>query len=288
MNRGKMVKNSIVSFVIVSCCVTAIVAEENRSPTVGTSGRIEQIILPGTELLARPLDNDRLPIVVRIVNVFPHGNSFRYDISFYGLEPGKYDLAKYLVRKDGSSTADLPEIPVEVISLLPPGQIEPNDLPNSMISRLGGYTIVLIIATTFWFVMLAGLILLGHKKKKQAAIRERPLTLADLLKPRIQQAINNELDPKQYAELERMLFAFWRKRLNLENMSSAEAIQLIRSDEKAGPLMNQIEQWLHNPDREEQLELASLLEPFQEMIVDQQDQQHFKPASAAPAEAVHP
>ena len=59
---------------------------------------------------SKPLDDRRAPVVLRIVDVYPHGTAFRYDLEYYGLEPGTFDLRDYLRRKDGSSTADLPPI----------------------------------------------------------------------------------------------------------------------------------------------------------------------------------
>ena len=61
-------------------------------------------VLPGSELEVKPI-GERTPIVLRIVRVFPHGTAFRYDLEYYGLEPGSFDLKDYLQRKDRSSTA---------------------------------------------------------------------------------------------------------------------------------------------------------------------------------------
>ncbi len=242
-------------------------AEDLRSPTVGAAGHIDQLVLPGPELVGKPLvEGD--PIVVRIVDVFPHGDSFRYDIRFHGMEPGKYDLVKWLVRKDGSEVGELPEIPIEIISLLPPGQIQPNELESGWLPRLGGYRNLLIAAVVLWLLVLLSLIFLGRKKPEPAAEPEHQLTLADLLQTRIEAALANRMEPKQYAELERMLFAFWRKRLNLEDQATAVALVTIKQNDEAGPLMNQLERWLHSPHPSKDVNLAELLKPFQNLPAD--------------------
>ena len=123
-------------------------ADDIREPTVGAPGRIDQVVLPGTELAAKPI-NERSPMVVRIMEVYPHGDAFRYDLQFVGLEPGDFDLSNWLVRRDDSSTDDLPPIPVTIRSLLPPGQVEPNQLETGWIPKLGGYRQVMVLATTF-------------------------------------------------------------------------------------------------------------------------------------------
>ena len=247
--------------------VTAVSADDKRDPTVGAEGRIEQVILPGTELKGKPL-NSNSPLVVRIVEAFPHGDSFRYDIQFHGLEPGHYDLRKYMERKDGSATDELPELKVQIKSLLPPGQIEPNAVREGWLPRLGGYRVLAILAATFWFIVLLGLIFLGHKKKDEVVESEKVVTLADLLKPRLTEAAENRMKPAQFAELERMLFAFWRRKLNLESDTADQAMTKIKSDDEAGPLMKQLEQWMHNPARDESVDLAQLLAPYQRMPAD--------------------
>src|SRR4051794_9180053 len=88
-------------------------AADQRSSTVGMPARIEQVVLPGPELEVKPRENSRDPIVLRITNVYPHGTAFRYDLVYYGLDPGEHDLSTYLRRKDGSPTTGLPPIRVE-------------------------------------------------------------------------------------------------------------------------------------------------------------------------------
>src|SRR5919199_1044228 len=101
-------------------------AEDQRRATVGMPARIDQVVMPGPELVARPLDDPRAPVVLRVVNTYPHGTAFRYDLVYYGLEPGTFDLRGYRRRKDGSSTAGLPPLKVTIEPLLPPGQVVPN------------------------------------------------------------------------------------------------------------------------------------------------------------------
>ena len=96
--------------------------------TVGMPARIEQLVLPGSELEAKPIEDRRTPVVLRIVNSYPHGSAFRYDIVYYGLEPGEFDLKDSVRRKDGSPITDVPSIPIKIEPVLPPGQIEPHRL----------------------------------------------------------------------------------------------------------------------------------------------------------------
>ncbi len=240
--------------------------DDDRSPTVGAPGHIENLLIPGSELVAKPVTDDRTPIVLRIESVFPHGDlGFRYDLVFFGMTPGTHDLRDYLERADGSTMAGVPEIKVEIRSLLPPGQIKPNALGNGTFQRLGGYRFVVTIATIVWVGVLAALILWGWRKKPASASGEQPLTLADLLRPRLQAAMENRLEAKQYAELERLLTTFWRRRLKLGALPPDESIRQIRADEEAGPLMRQLEIWMHSPHRDSAFDLAGLLRRLEQL-----------------------
>ena len=239
-----------------------LIAQEATWPSVGVAAKIESVILPGSELEGKPLFDDA-PMVVQVENAFVHGDSFRYDLRYQGFEPGEHDLSKWLVRKDGSSTADLPPVMVNVRSLLPPGQKLPNEIKTGGLPYVGGYALLVVIGAVLWFAVLLGLIFLGRARKKKTVSQDETISLADLLRDRLQAAAANEMDSGQYAELERVLFSMWRRRLGLENMPAAKAMQTVRSDENAGPLMRQLETWIHSPNRDPDLDLATLLQPYQ-------------------------
>jgi len=256
----------LVAFLLLSMTMVGI-AQDSTSPTVGKAGTISELILPGSELLAKPIEQES-PMVVRIIQSIPHGDSFRYQLRFHGLEPGKFDLADWLIRADGTSTDGLPEIPVEIKSLLPPGQIEPNSLETGWLPRLGGYRNVMIAAIVLWSLGLLALIFLGRKQSRPEQQQEARQSLAELLEERLQSAVDNQMPKEQYAELERMLFAFWRKQLGLESAPAVDALRKIHEHKDAGPLMKQLEQWMHNPQADKRVDLGKLLTPFRDLPAD--------------------
>ncbi|MEX0701648.1 MAG: hypothetical protein WD069_06075 [Planctomycetales bacterium] len=232
-------------------------------PTVGVAARIEQLVLPGSELEPLPLDDRALPIVLRIAAAYPHGTAFRYDLVYYGLEPGEFDLKDFLRRKDGSPTADLPAIPVRIESVLPPGQIEPHAPVARPAAFGGGYRTLLVLGGVAWVLVLLFLLVAGRRRRASREVEpERPQSLADRLRPAVEAAIAGRLDPGRLAELERMLLAWWRSRLRLEELSAAEAIARLRAHQEAGILLRQLELWLHAPPRPEHVDVAALLEPY--------------------------
>jgi hypothetical protein len=235
------------------------------------SGRLEQLVLPGAELEAVPNEDRTAPIVLRVVGVFPHGSAFRYDLEYYGLEPGTFDLKNYLRRKDGSSTADLPSLPVKVLPLLPPGQITPNTLEVREPPSLGGYRTLQIVAGAGWVLGFAAIVYLGFLRRKKVALGPGdvpPHSLADRLRPLVVGALAGKLSQPQLASLERTLIAFWRKRLRLEQDDPARAIETLRSHAEAGPLLEQLEIWLHRPGPTADVDPARLLRPYQQLPPD--------------------
>ena len=221
--------------------------------------------MPGTELEPKPLVDRESKVVVRVVGVFPHGTASRYNISYYGLEPGTFDLKDYLRRKDGTSTADLPPIPVTIRAILPPGQIEPNALEATPSLFRGRYRLTMFLATVAWFAGLVAIVLVGRRRARQGdrSPSSQPLTLADRLRPLVDRAMLGTLGPGERAELERFLIDYWRRKLGLEGASPGRAIETIRADEEAGALLRQLEAWLHRPPGESTpIDLAGLLEPY--------------------------
>lgn len=244
-------------------------AEDRRSSTVGMPARIDQLVLPGTELEARPLDDPKAPVVLRIINTFPHGTAFRYDLDYYGLEPGTFDLKNYLRRKDGSPTTDLPSVPVTIAAILPPGQILPNELEPRRSPWLGGYRLALIVGGVLWGLGLLAILFVGRRKKGEVqAAGVRMLTLADRLRPLVERAMTGTLSLTERADLERILLAYWRRRLRLGDERPTEAFARLRQHPEAGPLLQRLEDWLHRPRPNTQVDLTALLQPYKDLPAD--------------------
>ncbi|WP_165229112.1 hypothetical protein [Aquisphaera insulae] len=235
--------------------------------TVGMPAKLDQVVIPGGELEVKPQEDKRAPFVLRIVASYPHVTAFRYDLSYYALEPGTYDLANFLRRKDGTATTGLPSLTVRVEPILAPGQVEPHALTIERSPWLGGYRLLIGLVGSLWCAGLAAILLLGRRKAgDQAAAAARPVTVAERIRPLVASALDGTLSEGQHAELERLLIGYWRKRLGLERSSPAETIAAIRRDPDAAPLLRGLEGWLHRPgSRAVAEELAALLRPYQDL-----------------------
>jgi hypothetical protein len=233
--------------------------------------RIEQLVLPGTVLEAKPLTDRHAPVVVRVEAAYPHGDAFRYDLAFYALEPGTHDLRDYLQRQDGSSMSGVPPLVFEVQSVLPPGQVEPNAMSPVRLPSVGGYRSLLTACGLLWAVGLLAILLAGRRRRrKEKEAGQCVASLEERLQAAVRAAQDDLLDAGDRAELERMVVAYWRKRLSLEHVEASEAIATMRQDEDAHAVLEQLEQWLHHPRGRDLEDFRKLIDPSRRTRIKEQ------------------
>ncbi|MGE0144313.1 MAG: hypothetical protein AB7I19_12170 [Planctomycetota bacterium] len=241
-------------------------SKNEREATVGMRARIDQVVLPGSKLVARPADDPKAPILLRIVETWPHGTDFRYDLEWVGYAAGRHDLSQWLIREDGSPVGELPAISVLVKSVLNPFSIEPDDPTPRDAPKVGGYRTWQVVAGVLWLIGLVAILFYGRRAKattEQAALR--PLTLADRLRPLVESAMRGELGDSDRAALERLLVAHWRSRLGLGDAKAALAIESLRAHPQAGELLRALEEWLHRPTAARTIDVQSLLAPYRDV-----------------------
>ncbi|HIG11447.1 MAG: hypothetical protein ABGY71_04530 [bacterium] len=236
------------------------------SVPVGVPHWLREIVFSGSRLKAAPTSLET-PLILRIDSVSPHGKAFRYDLEFYGLDPGAYDLANFVQREDGSSSADLAPLFVTITSALPAGQVRPNPVQSGPLPSVGGYRLFLWGAAGAWLLGALLLWLSGRAGTKAAAgaVELAPATLAERLAPLVEEARLGTLSRADRAELELMLIAFWRTRLGLEKTPAAQALERLKDHADAGPLLRQLELWLHSPGAGSEVNLAELLAPYSKL-----------------------
>lgn len=233
--------------------------------TVGMPARVDQVVLPAPELEAAPVDPNA-PVLLRVTGTWAHGTDFRYDLEYQGFEPGEYDLARWLVRKDGGEKQALPAIPVTVRALLPAGAMTPHPRASGDDLNVGGYRVLMIVAGVAW---LLGLVLLLRwirpPRPVTVAAVARPRTLAERLRPLVQRALANELSRTERAQLELALVRVWKRKLGMEDVDPARALADLREHAEAGPLLCALEEWLHRPEPPAHVDLEALLAPYKDL-----------------------
>ena len=243
-------------------------AAQQREPvrtTVGVPAHLDGVVLPGSEFEAVP-GTQTSKVVVRIADVNVHGTAHRYDLEFVGLEAGEYDLGAFLQRKDRTENGPLPPLPIVVASVLPAGKVKPDDLPAVPVRRLGGYQTELWVLAALWVVGLLLILFVGRKRRAVAAAAAPPLTLADRLRPLVGEAIAGALPEARRHELERLLLAYWRRRLGLQDRPVKDAIAAMRQHDEAGALLRELERWLHAPPaRRGTVDVQALLAPYENL-----------------------
>jgi hypothetical protein len=209
-------------------------------------------------------DPQAADVILRVLDVFPHGTELRYNLEVTALVPGRLDLRDHLEREDGSSIEDLPELPILVHKALPLGQVEPNPVDVQDPDRVGGYRAWQIAAGALWLVGLVAILFVGRRRRGVLTDgkSQRPLSLADRLRPLVEGAQAGSLDIAGRAQLERLLLAHWRRRRNLEDAKAGEAIATLRRDPEAGALLLKLEEWLHRPNAASDVDIPALLEPY--------------------------
>ncbi|MFM7058961.1 MAG: hypothetical protein ACKO2P_18785 [Planctomycetota bacterium] len=241
---------------------------------VGMVAPIRQVFFPGTELIPDPGSGPAAGLmVVRMDGVYPHGDGFRYDVSWSGEKPGEFDLTQWLRRKDGTSTADLPELPVKVTSLLAPERFTPNDLRPPSGGWVGGYRVLLGLLGFFWLAGLAALLWFRPKASGTGSDPSTGRSRLEQIRGQLEAVLGRgELSTADKASLETLIVGFWREQRRLTALEPAILLQTLLADPESGPLLRQLERWLYDrPQRADAAELQDLLAPLQR-LVDQSEQ----------------
>jgi hypothetical protein len=236
---------------------------------VGMSGTLEQVVLPGAELSAKVVDPRSTAIILRIDAVYAHGDDYRYDFTWFGMESGSYNLTDYLSRVDGTSTDDLPSMSVTVNSVLPAGRIRPNIPDQQSRVTAGGYRTLLITGGVIWVLGLFVILFAGRNKTSQsgASQRETPLTRLQQIEKLLQQAVTStQFEAADKAQLEGLIVGFWTERKGLQRHDPKLAIEALKEDPDAAPLLGQLERWLYDRPSAETTDITELLQPLRNMI----------------------
>jgi hypothetical protein len=257
---------------VYSVCIAAALlaspasAEEALATNLGVEG-VYYLRWKGPALEAAPVDDDA-PLVLRIAAVTPDGDDSLYELRYIGSRAGKLDLRQSLRRVDGQPLTGMAPIMVSVKNILPDSHDgELADRSVSGVPRAWRYRLLLAAAVVIWIVPLAWLVIRRITRRRPApavAAEERPLTLADQLRPLVEAAMTGRLSTLQQARLERLLIAYWRQRLDLADCPINEAVARMRRHPPSAALLGKLDEWLHQPPRRQTVDVAEILRPYRD------------------------
>ena len=212
--------------------------------------------------------------MLRIDNVYPHGDGFRYDLTWMAYEPGPHNLMEYLVRKDGSEMSSLPALNVIAVSVLKNEGSQLNPLQTERNASAGGYRTTLMVGGLLWLIGLGFLISRGwqNRSKKPAAAEDAPITRLQQIEAQLLAAVSQpqSFSPAAKAKLESLIVAFWRDEKQLSHHDPNVAIWTLRQDPDAGPLLAVLERWLYDRPERSHFDGNALLAPFRRYAERQQ------------------
>jgi hypothetical protein len=233
--------------------------------SVGFPLRILQTKIAGSRLIAQPYTDRRVPAMVRIIETFPHGSDFRYDIEFRGFEPGRFNVVDYLKRDDDSEFTSTP-LWVNVEPILAADKVRPIPLPQNESQFRSYYIPILFVSGIVWLGGLLAILFYGRGTLKKASVITKTTTPAEKMRPLVDAAIAGNLTPAQQAELERILSEFWSTKLNLGHLPADQLRSTLREHPEATKMLEQIDFWLHRPAGEatQPVDVNALLKPYQD------------------------
>lgn len=257
-----------IAFVLACAAGLALAAPPLAITPVGLESRVfYRSQDPG--LLTMPA-GDRADVTLRIAGRATDptsGDWTIYDLRAIAAVPGEFDLRGHLRHADNSAITDGEPIVIRAVSSLPEnqnGDLFP--IATGAQQKLGGYRLALILLGVVWLMPVAWLISKRFRRGTPVAavVSPGPPTLADQLRPLVESAMRGTMDDPGRARLERLLIAHWRERLKLAARSHAESINILRLHQDAGPLLRQLEEWLHKPASAgvASIDFQSLLAPY--------------------------
>lgn len=239
--------------------------QSSASSPLGLPVKLTDIYIPGTEVEPVPRTNLSSSLVIRILEIKPASEGFRYDMEIYGLDPGSHQLAQYLRYADSKQAVTDLNKSLEVTIQHPADTLpKPQDLSYSAPKNLSNYRVIMTSLAVIW--ALAFLLIIFYRKRSRTEGTEEaaaPSTY-EKIQSLVLATAHGDLTHSQKAELERLIIGHWKKQVpGLEVMPTSEAITQLRSHTEASPLVLKIEHWLHAPSPSvTQKEIAPLLSSF--------------------------
>ena len=236
--------------------LTSLYAEKGSG--VGLVKRVK-VSFPGELLVAAKVD-DKADAMVRIISYKKSAAGYDYELEFTGLEPGRYNLIKYLRTASRNEEVQLEEYPVEVSTSLDESfKGELLDFQKSVPTLVPWYKKLNYVLIALWILLLPLIILYGRKRKKVEEVKvivEKSLSekICELLT-----SLEGNSTRELWQRIEGLIFQHWCERKSLKGLPMHEAILKLKADSEAGPFIRKLEEGLHSKDCKNEKEIVELI-----------------------------
>ena len=238
----------------------------NLEAPLGLPTALEDLYIPGSKVEVIPRTNNESSLVIRILNVKPAADGFRYDLEIYALDPGTHRIADFLRYADDRTPIKNVDATFEVTTIHSLDSLPMPSSPEPVApKKLGGYKTLIIVLGILWAIIL--LVIIFYRKKQTADFiaENPPPTLHEKLQVLVAHASQGDLTDYEQANLERLIIGHWKEKLpEIGSLPPARALVELRNHPDASPLVLKLEEWLHAPNPNLSLEeILPLLAPYQ-------------------------
>lgn len=201
---------------------------------------------------------------VRLAKMTEEAGVRIYDVRYIANRDGTFDLKDFLTSEDGSALAGLPSFKFRgdpKLSKHLDARIQETE--EISVDVGGHYTLTLIVLGLLWIGWLLLLIFYGRPKPPSPLVAAREPTMAELLRALLARLEAGTLDASAKAQLEMLLLRRWREELAQTDAPMIAALDAIRSNEKTGQSLRQLQLWLHRPGSNIRREdIAAVIAPY--------------------------
>lgn len=245
--------------------IVTLLSQGQTSAPLGLPTPITDLYIPGSEIEVIPRKNNESSLVIRILEIKPAADGFRYDLEAYALDPGTHPIATFLRYTDTKAPVENLAATFQVTIIHPldslPKPSDPEPVPPH---KLGGYQTLIIVLGTIWLLIFLAIVFYRKKQVADFLSEYPPPTLHEKLQVLVANASSDDLTDTERANLERLILGHWKQKLpQIQNLPPARALVELRSHPEASPLILKLEEWLHAPNPNlSQTDISPLLAPY--------------------------
>ncbi|MEN8772988.1 MAG: hypothetical protein ABF380_07500 [Akkermansiaceae bacterium] len=247
--------------------ITSLWSFSQTKAPLGFPGTLEDLYVPGSKIEIIPRTNNESSLVIRLLEVKPAADGFRYDLEIYALDPGSHRIADFLRYADNKAPVKDVDATFEVTTIHPLDTLpKPSDPEPIEPEKLGGYKTLIIVLGILWALILVTIIFYRKKQTSDFVAKSPPPTLHEKLQVLVSAASQGELTDHEQANLERLILGHWKEKIpEIGALTPARALVELRIHPEASPLILKLEEWLHAPNKNlSREEILPLLAPYQD------------------------